>query len=71
MPLFLVKAPDKGIEMLVSARCLTCARDVAAENAGAEGTLVWRDREQSSVQLIQDSSKRAVLAKWESRQHGS
>lgn len=64
MPLFIGKAESKGIEVLVRARCLSCARDVLAANAGAEGTLVWRDRTLSTVELVQEG-KQAVLIRAE------
>ena len=41
--------------MIVRARCLSCARDVAVRFAGAEGTMVWRDPAQSTVTLMQNS----------------
>lgn len=52
MPVFKVKARDGSIALLVRARCISCARDVAAEAAGPEGTRMWRDPELSSVELV-------------------
>lgn len=51
MPIFEVATRDGAIRLRVQAACMTCARRVAAENAGPEGTLVWRDSEQSRVAL--------------------
>ena len=53
MPLFLLKTTDGRIEQVIRAKCLSCSRSVAAQNAGAEGTLVWRDPSLSTVQLIE------------------
>lgn len=36
----------------IRAKCLTCARNIAAENAGAEGRLIWRDPAQSTIRVI-------------------
>lgn len=51
MPIFEVSTRDGAIRLRIQAACMTCARRVAAENAGPEGTLVWRDPEQSRVTL--------------------
>ena len=53
MPVFKVKARDGSITLLVRARCISCARDVAAEAAGPEGSRLWRDPERSGVELVQ------------------
>lgn len=49
MPLFLIESTDGRISQVVRAACTACARRVAAENAREEGTVVWRDPEQSTV----------------------
>lgn len=36
----------------IRARCLTCARNHAAENAGREGPMIWRDPAQSQIKVI-------------------
>ena len=51
MAIFKVTQRDSGKSMVVRAKCVSCARTVAVENAGAEGTAVWRDPDQSSVDL--------------------
>lgn len=51
MPIFDVATRNGTIRLRIQAACMTCARRVAVENAGPEGTLVWRDPEQSSVTL--------------------
>lgn len=53
MPLFLLKTTDGRIEQVIRAKCLSCSRSVAAQNAGAEGPRVWRDPSLSTVQLIE------------------
>lgn len=59
MPLYLVRS--KPVELIVRANSPVCARRVAAENAGAEGTLLWRDPEQSTVHLIEPEKGRIGL----------
>lgn len=45
----------------VRARCLTCARNLAAENAGPEGPRIWRDPAQSTIKVIGPSAGRAAI----------
>lgn len=66
MPIFKLTARAAGPAMVVRARCLTCARDVAAEHAGPEGTMLWRDPAQSTVELIRPDDKRGLILKAES-----
>lgn len=49
--------------MVVRARCTSCARTVAVENAGAEGTMVWRDPNLSSVELVRETDKPGLILK--------
>ena len=67
MPIFMLKATGgAGCAVVVRARCITCARTVAAENAGPEGTMIWRDPAQSTVELIRPDDKRGLVLKAES-----
>lgn len=43
---------NKFFTMRVRAKCLTCARRLAVDNAGDEGTLIWRDPKQSKITVI-------------------
>lgn len=63
--LFLVTALATGQRALVRARCLSCARDQMVQSAGAEGTLVWRDPNQSTVEVVRESGKSGVIIKTE------
>ena len=65
MPIFKLKT-SSGLAMVVRARCISCARDVAAEHAGADGTMLWRDPAQSTVELIRPDDKRGLILKAES-----
>ena len=64
MPIFKLTA-NAGQSVVVRARCISCARDVAAEHAGAEGTMLWRDPAQSTVELIRPDDKRGLILKAE------
>lgn len=63
MPLFLVELRDGSIRQVLRAACQSCARRVAVENSGAEGTAVWRDPATSTVKFIDpvDGIKGVVL----------
>lgn len=63
--LFLLTVLASGQKALVRARCLTCARDQAVQTAGAEGTLVWRDPNLSTVEVVRESGKSGLILKTE------
>ena len=42
---------NRFFTLRVRARCLTCARRLAVEHAGAEGTQVWRDPKQTKIKV--------------------
>jgi hypothetical protein len=56
-----------GQAVIVRARCLSCARTVAADNAGAEGTLIWRDPEKSTVELVRPDDRPGLILRTELR----
>lgn len=61
--LFLVEALDKSVAIVVRARCMTCARQVAVDNAGAEGTEIWRNPAKTQVHAISPSGKSTAILK--------
>lgn len=61
MALFKLTANDGSAAMVVRARCLTCARTVAVENAGEEGTAIWRDSERSTVDLVRETDRPGLI----------
>lgn len=61
MAIFLITANDGSAAMVVRARCITCARSVAVENAGIEGTAVWRDSERSTVVLVRETDRPGLI----------
>lgn len=46
---------SKTHRVVVRARCLTCARNIAAESAREEGTRMWRDHAQSTATVLHNS----------------
>lgn len=65
MPIFKLTARASGQAVVVRAKCLSCARTVAVQNACAEGTMVWRDPAQSTVELMRPDDKPAMILRIE------
>lgn len=61
MPIFKITVRATRQTALVRARCISCARTVAVENAGPEGTQVWRDNALSSVELVREDGKPELI----------
>lgn len=51
--------------LVVRAACETCARSVAAGEAGAEGPAVWRDPERSTCKRVNEDGKSGVVLRSE------
>lgn len=60
MNLYLLTVPS-GPAQVVRAACVVCARGVAADNAGPEGTAVWRDPARSTCKQIQPDGKSGLV----------
>lgn len=66
MPLFLIETKDGRISQVVRAACSACARRIAVEQSREEGTMIWRDAEQSTVKLIEpDKGVKGVVLRRE------
>lgn len=65
MAIFILKERGGSRAVVVRAKCTSCARTVAVENAGAEGTVLWRDPNLSSVELVRESDKPGLILKSE------
>jgi hypothetical protein len=65
MAIFKLTQRANGKSMIVRAKCVSCARTVAVENAGPEGTAVWRDPERSSVDLVRHDDRPGLILKSE------
>lgn len=62
MAIFKLTALDGSVGLFVRARCLSCARQVAVEHAGAEGTRTWASRQHSTVELIRNAEQHGYEA---------
>lgn len=51
--------------LVVRAACETCARSVAAGEAGTEGPAVWRDPERSTCKRVNEDGKSGVVLRSE------
>ena len=51
--------------MVVRAACETCARSVAAREAGAEGPAVWRDPTRSTCKRVNEDGKSGIVLRSE------
>ena len=61
MAIFKLTSSDGKHECVVRARCLSCARIVAAEYAGEEGASVWVSRELSRVELVRPNEHATMI----------
>lgn len=61
MAIFLVTCGH--LRAVVRAKCITCARNIAADNAGPEGPRVWRDPATSKVTLVRESDAPGLIFK--------
>lgn len=59
--LFTLTVVATGQQVIVRARCLTCARNKAAEEAGGEGPMVWRDPNLSTIEILHSDGKPGVI----------
>ncbi len=53
MAIFKLTARDKPVSLIVRARCISCARQLAVDRSPANEVRMWRDPERSSVHLIE------------------
>lgn len=44
------------VTLTVRAVCFTCARNLAADNAGPEGPRAWRDPTRSTIEYVRTST---------------
>lgn len=63
MAYFLLTTTDNQHAVIVSGKCITCARLMAAENAGPEGPTVWRDGARSTIQVLRENDASGFVFK--------
>lgn len=61
MALFLLKTNGGRVQAVVRGKCLTCARNIAANEAGAEGPAVWLDSGRSTIELLRPDDRPGML----------
>ncbi|WP_321291179.1 hypothetical protein [Alcaligenes phenolicus] len=52
MAVFNVSARDGSVSLVIRARCMSCARQLAADRSPVHEKRLWRDPEMSSVELV-------------------
>lgn len=62
MPIFRVFARDNSVSLVIRARCLSCARQIAAERSPADEFALWSDPQQSGVEWISNPEAQGYLA---------
>ena len=65
MALFKLTSYDSKIVLLVFAKCITCARNLAADCAGAEGTAIWRNPAKSTVEVLREPHAAQIIIRSE------
>lgn len=65
MPIFKIYSVDGAHQAIVRAKCMDCAREVAVQNSGSEGTLIWRDPSKSTVELVRPDGSPELIMKTE------
>lgn len=62
MAIFNVSARDGSVSLIIRARCLSCARQLAADRSPAHERRLWRDPERSSVELVANPGRQGFFA---------
>ncbi|WP_170924555.1 hypothetical protein [Vibrio casei] len=73
MAIFELKSKDGAISLIVRAKCLSCARQVAVESTPSNELMLWRDPSLSTVNVIynperqgfEPKGKRAIIRRTE------
>lgn len=50
-----------GPQVVLRARCITCARSMAAGAAGAEGPAYWRDPERTTCSEVTQDGRNGII----------
>ncbi len=61
MALFKLTTTDGRISLLVRGKCLSCARNLAADAAGTEGPATWLDGNRSTIEVLRPDDRSGVL----------
>lgn len=61
MPIFNVSARDGSVSLVVRARCISCARQIAAERSPAAEFAMWSSPVMSGVEWVHDPEAQGYL----------
>ena len=62
MPIFRVFARDNSVSLVIRARCISCARQIAAERSPAAEFALWSDPAMSGVEWVHNPEAQGYLA---------
>ena len=63
MAIFKLTAHDDSIVLVLAAKCLSCARNIAANGAGVEGPRMWLDPSKSTCELMRDNMTPQIIVR--------
>lgn len=62
MAIFEVSARDGSVSLVIRARCISCARQIAVQRSPADEVRLWRDPAKSAVTLIDNPGQHGYLS---------
>lgn len=63
MAFFKLTAHDDSVIIVVAAKCLTCARRLAADAAGKEGPRMWLDSAKSTCAVLHENMAPQIITR--------
>lgn len=61
MAIFKVSARDGSVALVIRARCISCARQIAVERSPADEFALWCDPQRSGVEWISNPEEQGYL----------
>ena len=61
MAIFRVFARDNSVSLVIRARCISCARQIAAERSPSDEFALWSDSQRSGVEWISNPEAHGYL----------
>ncbi|WP_419204195.1 hypothetical protein [Bordetella trematum] len=61
MAIFKVSARDGSVSLVIRARCISCARQIAVQRSPSTEVRLWRDPARSAVALIENPEQYGYL----------
>ena len=63
MAIFKLTAYDDSIVIVLAAKCLSCARNIAANAAGPEGPRMWLDPAKSTCEVLRENMAPQIITR--------